>query len=305
MPVQSIEPAIQDVQRNTTAEVTYTTRAATDAVMITNSSRPGVWRSMCNLLAQRQLILIMVNRDLWGRFKGSVFGRMWPIITPFGYLCIYSFVFNVILHVKFTKDASLGNFALYFMTGMIPWTAFSDAVARSTTVILETPNLVKRVVFPIEILPLTVVLSGISSQVLAVSVLLAASWLFVHLPTWKLIFLPFVLASQLIFTAGLSWFFASIGVYFRDMKHFMALALSAWMFATPIAYPDSAFPQSLQFMLWLNPMAGVVSDYRRIILQNHMPDWHMYLFYSTISIAVCYLGYAFFYKTQRSFADVM
>jgi lipopolysaccharide transport system permease protein len=297
MSVSTIEPQSQ--------EVIQSTIPAFDGVVVTNSDRPGVWRSIRNLLSQWQLIRIMVNRDLWGRFRGSVFGKAWPIITPFGYLCIYSFVFNVIMHVRFTSQGGLGNFALYFMTGMLPWTAFADAVARSTTVILETPNLVKRVVFPIEVLPVTVVLSGAMSQVLAVSVLVAASWIFVQLPSWKLVFLPFVLLSQLIFTVGLCWFFAAIGVYFRDMKHFMALALSAWMFATPIAYPATAFPAKLKFMLWINPMAGIVTDYRRILLENHMPYWPMYCFYTAISLAVFILGFTFFYKTERSFADVI
>jgi lipopolysaccharide transport system permease protein len=292
MPLQIIEAKPQSTLSATTT-------------VVTPHHQPSLLQGLRQLWERRQLVGIMVYRDLIGRYKGSLMGAFWPVINPLGHLLLYTFVFNVILHVKFTKNPSAANFALYFMTGLIPWGAFSEAVSRSTTAILEAPNLVKRVVFPVEVLPLALVLSGVLSQTIAASVLLVAVSFSGCALTWKLALLPAVVLSQALFTCGLCWFLSALGVYLRDLKHVLALVLSAWMFTTPIVYPASSFPANLQFVLWLNPMAGVVSDYRRVILEGHMPYWPMYCTYTAIGVFVALFGFTFFYKTKRSFADVM
>lgn len=267
--------------------------------------RPSVLQDMIGLWGLRDLIGIMVHRDLLGRYKGSLMGAFWPVINPLGHLLLYTFVFNLVLHVRFGSDPSTANFALYLMTGLLPWGAFSEAIARSPISILAAPNLVKRVVFPTQILPLVVVFSSALSQILALAMLLVAAVFYSHTLPTALVYLPLVLFSQILFTAGLAWLLAALGVFIRDLGHAISLGLSVWMYATPIVYPASALPDNFKFLLWANPMSGVVSDYRRIILQNLPPELSSYAVYTTAGIIIFFLGFSFFAKTKRSFADVM
>ncbi len=257
------------------------------------------------LWLQRNLLNLMVKRDCIGRYKGSVLGLLWPLINPFGHLLLYTFLFSVVLKVKFGTSGSTSNFALYLMAGLLPWGAFAEALARSSTVILEHPNLVKRVVFPLQILPLVTVLSALVTEAIAFIILLAGVLIYNHGLPSSLVFLPLIITSQILLTSGISWFVASLSVYIRDIRHLMALGLSAWMYGTPIVYPATALPEQIQFILWLNPMAGIVMDYRRVVLEGLAPDWQHYGVYTAVALVVCIIGFKFFEGTKKSFADVM
>lgn len=260
---------------------------------------------LAELWLQRHLLGLMVKRDCLGRYKGSLLGLLWPLINPFGHLLLYTFLFSVVLKVKFGTSGSTSNFALYLMAGLLPWGAFAEALARSSTVILEHPNLVKRVVFPLQILPLVTVLSALVTEAIAFIILLAGVLIYNHGLPMSLVFLPMIIISQILLTAGISWFVASLSVYIRDIRHLMALGLSAWMYGTPIVYPATALPEQIQFILWLNPMAGIVMDYRRVVLEGLAPDWQHYGVYTAMAIIVCIIGFNFFEATKKSFADVM
>jgi lipopolysaccharide transport system permease protein len=121
----------------------------------------------------------------------------------------------------------------------------------------------------------------------------------------SLLYLPLILLSQFLFMCGCCWLVASLGVYLQDLRHMMSLSLSIWMYASPIVYPSTAFPVSLQWMLWLNPIAGIVTDYRRVVLEGLSPNWPMYCVYTTIGLLFFTAGYYFFSRTKRSFADVV
>jgi lipopolysaccharide transport system permease protein len=257
------------------------------------------------LWLQRHLLSLMVRRDCLGRYKGSLLGLLWPLINPFGHLILYTFLFSIVLKVKFGTGGGTGNFALYLMAGLLPWGAFSEALARSSTIILEHPNLVKRVVFPLQILPLVTVLSALVTEGIAFTILLAGVLLYSHGLPATLLFLPMIILSQILLTAGISWLVASLSVYIRDIRHLMALGLSAWMYGTPIVYPATALPEQIQFILWLNPMAGIVMDYRRVLLEGLPPDWGHYGTYTATALVVCLIGFKFFEATKKSFADVM
>ncbi|MBI2809651.1 MAG: ABC transporter permease [Candidatus Melainabacteria bacterium] len=218
-----------------------------------------------SLWGNRALIRLMVHRDFIGRYKGSLLGAFWPLINPIGHLVLYTFLFSVVLKVKFGASDSTGNFALYLMAGLLPWSCLAESLSRSTTVILESPNLVKRVVFPLQILPVVLVISSLMSELVAFTILFVAATITLHTVNPTILFLPLIVVSQILFTGGLSCLLASLGVYIRDIRHLMALGLSAWMYATPIVYPASALPANLQFLVWINPMAGIVTDYRRVL----------------------------------------
>jgi lipopolysaccharide transport system permease protein len=258
----------------------------------------GLWE-------RRDLIGLMVHRDFIGRYRGSLLGAFWPFINPVGHLILYTFLFSVVLKVKFGADGSTGNFALYLMSGLLPWSCLSESLSRSTTVILESPNLVKRVVFPVQILPFVLVVSSLLSELVAFSVLFVATAICMHTVNVTILFLPIILLSQVLFTAGLSWMLASVGVFVRDFRHIMALALSAWMYTTPIVYPASSLPERLKFLLWVNPMAGIVTDYRRVLLEGKPPDWPVYAAYTAVAVIAYVVGLTFFQRTKKTFADVI
>ncbi len=271
----------------------------------TNQGQESAIRSFLNLWGKRHLISLMVHRDFMGRYKGSLLGALWPLLNPLGHMFLYTFLFNVILQVRFGKSANSGDFALYLMSGFLPWTAMAESVASSTTKVLELPNLVKRCVFPLETLPLIVAISSFMSGSIALLLLIAFAAIRQHTVHPTVLFVPLIFIPHFMFTAGLSWFLGSLGVFIRDCRHFIALALSAWMYMTPILYPPERMPEHLQFLLWINPMAGIITDYRRVIIEGQLPNFTSFAVYTAVSLAVCFAGFTFFHKTKRSFADVV
>ncbi|MBX9951371.1 MAG: ABC transporter permease [Candidatus Obscuribacterales bacterium] len=258
-----------------------------------------------SLLNHTTLVKMMVMRDFKGRYRGSLLGALWPLIHPVGHLLLYTFVFCIVLKVRFGADASTSNFSLYLMSGLLAWGAISESIARSTTCILEVPNLVKRVVFPLEVIPIVVALSSVTTQVGGMLILIACAIVYQGAIHASLLFIPAIAFSQILFTTGICWLLGSLGVYVRDIRHLVTLGLSVWMYMTPIVYPASALPENLKFLVWINPVAGIVTDYRRVILENKSPDFTMYAFYTAIAVVFFFSGYYFFMKTKRSFADVM
>lgn len=258
------------------------------------------------LWSMRTLTLTMVRRDFVGRYKGSFLGAVWPLLNPLGHMLLYTFLFGIILQVRF-GDASAGtsNFALYMMTGFLPYIAMSEAISNATTKILEEPNLVKRVVFPLQILPFVVALSSFLSGAISLAIVVIFAAFQLQTVHSTVLLLPLVIIPHFLFTAGFCWFISALGVFVRDCRHFMALALSAWMYATPIVYPAERLPENLQWILCINPIAGIVQDYRHLILEGKLPELIPYLSYSMVAILVFAGGFYFFYKTKQSFADVM
>lgn len=268
-------------------------------------TRAAVNKGFETLWDNRHLASIMIRRDLLGKYRGSLLGVLWPVINPLGHLLLYTFVFSVVLKVRFGHDPSTSNFALYLMTGLLPWGALSESLSRATTCVLEVPNLVKRVVFPLEILPCTIAVSSLLSQLIGMAILLVVATFYLGTVHWTVIFLPLILVSQTLFIAGCCWLLAGIGVFIQDMRHFISLGLSIWMYTTPLVYPASSFPPQFKFLSWVNPMAGILGDYRRVILQGVPPDWYNFCFYTTVGIIFWFAGFYFFSKTKQSFADVI
>lgn len=268
--------------------------------------QPSLLQEVLGIFSHRKIISILVKRDITSRYKGSLLGKLWPLVHPMGQLLIYTFVFSIVLKIKFGATAGTSSFAVYFMTGLIAWSIFSESVSRAPTVILDNPNLVTKVVFPTEILPLNNVFSAFCTQALAFSVLFLASIFYlggqVHA---TLLLLPLLALPLFLFSSGVSWFLASLGVYLRDTRHMVSLALQAGMYATPILYPSTSVPEQYRWVLVINPLSGIVDDFRRILLEGVMPVWSNYCLYTAISAAVCLFGLTFFLKTKKSFADVM
>ncbi|MCI0388614.1 MAG: ABC transporter permease [Acidobacteria bacterium] len=251
------------------------------------------------------MIRSMVRRDLTSRYKGSIMGLAWAFITPAVMIVIFTLIFSGIFHARFGAEGGHLSFAVYLFCGLLPWIAFSDGIQRSTTALTENVNLVKRVVFPIEALPVNFALSAMVQQLLGTIVLIIAALILEHTVRPSVLLLPLLLAPQLLATIGLGWLLASLGVFIRDMPQFNQLALSTWMYLTPIFYPENIIPGKYQWLVNLNPMAPLIRSYRRILLEGRMPDWRGLIVTFVFSLICFIFGYWWFERTKKAFADVL
>ena len=257
-----------------------------------------IWRN-------RGLIRVMVRRDILGRYRGSFGGAFWTIINPLLLMLTYFFVFGVVLRSRFGEDTSRSGFALYFLAGMLPWLAFSEAAGRAPGVMLEHRNFVRKLVFAVETLPVNLVASGLVSE--AFAVLLYCGFLVAvrHGVPAAVMWLPVLVIPQVLFTAGVSWFLAALGVFARDLGQIMGFLLTIWFFITPICYPETSLPSSAHWLLSKNPIYVLVRGYRAIFLQGQAPVWGSLWKLWVVAAVVFVLGHAWFYKLRKSFADLI
>ncbi|HLY19110.1 MAG TPA: ABC transporter permease [Bryobacteraceae bacterium] len=260
---------------------------------------------LASIARNRSLIRTMVRRDILGRYRGSFGGVFWTILNPLLLMLTYFFVFGVVLRTRFGSDPSRAGFALYFLAGMLPWLAFSEAAGRSPTVMLEHRNFVKKLVFAVETLPLNLVVSGLVSQAFALLLFMAGLFLARGSVPATVLWLPLLIVPQVLFTAGVCWFLAALGVFVRDLGQVIGFLLTLWFFLTPICYPEASLPGAVLPLLAKNPMFVLVRGYRAILLEGHAPLWSSLWKLWIASAAVFILGHAWFYKLRRSFADII
>lgn len=257
------------------------------------------------LVTHRKVIEQLVLRDLRGRYASSVLGLSWAVIQPLALLGLYTFVFSLVLRVRFEGAGGTLGAALYLFCGMLPWLAFAEGVSRSASVILDHVPLIKKVVFPSEILPAYVVGSALVAEAIGLALFLLAATLFQTPPGWTALALPLVLIPQVMFTLGLGWLLASLNVFLRDVGQLVGLGLTAWMFVTPIFYPAELVPGAFRFVLAGNPMRYVVEGYRALLLEGRLPAPAHLLTLACVALATFVLGHAFFQRSKRAFVDVI
>jgi lipopolysaccharide transport system permease protein len=284
-------------------------RTATKAWM----RRRQAWRSLARAFIypilttwhNRGIIRAMVRRDILGRYRGSFGGVFWTVINPLLLMLTYFFVFGIVLRARFGGDERPASFALYFLAGMLPWLAFSEALGRSAHVLVEHRNFIKKLVFAVETLPLNLVASGLVSEFFAI--MLFCAFLFVARGAVPLsaAWLPVLLIPQVLFTVGMSWFLAALGVFVRDLGQLVGFLLTLWFFLTPICYPETSLPKQFLPLFSKNPVYALVRGYRAIFLENRPPDfgplWKLWL----LAAVVFVLGHAWFYKLRKSFPDII
>jgi lipopolysaccharide transport system permease protein len=232
-------------------------------------------------------------------------GFLWTLVTPMVMIAIFTLIFAGIFKAKFGTSSSQWDYALYLFCGLLPWNAFQESVQLSTTTIVGHANLVKRVVFPLETLPVSLALAAVFNQLFGTLVLVAAAALLRHEIHPTLICLPIILVPQLIATLGASWLVASLGVFVRDIVQGIGLMLMAWMYLTPIVYPESIVPENYRRLINLNPFTPLVRNYRRVILEGVAPDWTGLAYFLAFAAVLFLIGYWWFARTRRNFADVI
>jgi len=221
-------------------------------------------------------------------------------------LIIYTFVFGFVFKARWGQGTTdKYEFALVLFAGLIVFNLFSECISRAPGLILANVNYVKKVIFPLEILPWVVLGSALFHAGISLGVLLIFLTLLGHDFFWSMLWLPVVLLPFLLLIMGLSWLLASIGVFIRDVGQVVGMALTVLMFMSPIFYPLSALPETISQYLFLNPLTFVVEQVRNILLWGQQPNWSYLGIYSFISIVIAWLGLLFFEKTRKGFADVL
>ncbi len=250
----------------------------------------------------RGLIETLVVRELKARYRGSVLGFFWSFVNPLLLLLVYSFVFSVVLP-GFRGD--LEPYALFLFCGLLPWTWFSSALLESSNALIMNGNLINKVQFPAEVLPIVAVLSNMVHFFLALPVL-GGFLLFYSAPLRlaELVWFPVVILVQLILSLGLGLLLSALTVHFRDLKDLLANLLTLWFFCTPIIYPMSMLPANGRFLMNLNPFAHLAISYQEILFYDGpFGHWKWLLALLVASVGVFAVGYMLFDRLRDSFAE--
>ncbi len=229
----------------------------------------------------------------------------WAVLNPLLLMLTYAFVFGLVLQTRWPNDTTASGFVLYFLAGMMPWLPFSEALARAPQAVLEHRNFVKKLRFPIEIVPVTQTLAGLITQAIALVFFVAAIIIARERVPLSVFWLPVLLIPQVLLTLGLSWFLSALGAFLRDLGQIMGFLLTMWFFITPICYPEQNLPTWVLPVFGKNPIYILVRGYRAIFLENRPPEfdslWKLY----ALAIIVCLLGHAWFQKLKKNFGDVV
>jgi lipopolysaccharide transport system permease protein len=267
------------------------------------TSPKAIFRSLLN---HRGLIWELAKRDFVGRYKGSFMGMVWSLINPLFMLSVYTIVFSVVFKARWgTGDESKVSFAIVLFAGMIVHGLFAECLNRAPGLVLAQPNYVKKVVFPLEIFPWVALSSALLHFIVSFTLLLIfciVSGIGLYATT---LLIPLVIAPLLLMTLGLSWFFASLGVYLRDVSQIMGFATTVLLFLSPVFYKVSALPKNYQILLELNPLTLPIEQLRDVMLWGKGIDWISWGISLLISSAIFHIGFWWFQKTRKGFADVI
>ncbi len=265
------------------------------------------FKIVIHLWQYRDLIRQLTRREVAGRYKGSVVGLGWSFIQPLTMLCIYTFVFSVIFKAKWGigPDEGKAAFALALFTGMTTFSIFSELANAAPSLILANVNLVKKVVFPLEVLPVVKFLGGLTNAAFSLAILLAGILVVNGYIHWTVCLLPLVWLPLTMFSLGCGYFLASLGVFVRDIGATIGILTTMLFFLSPIFYPISAVPEELRIFCRANPIAIFVEDTRRVVLWGMMPDWPWFFCGLGFSFLMWMFGFLWFMKSKRAFADVM
>ncbi len=260
-------------------------------------------------LAKFDLLRTLVRRDLDARYKGSVLGNLWPLVNQLSQLLIYTYVFSIVLKVKLSLHGVPDNnftFGLWLFAGLLPWISFTSGLTQATSSVISQPNLVKKVVFPLALLPLVPVLSAFIESAFGLIALIFFVALSTHTLHTTLVLLPLIWATQLLLTAGLAYITAGLTVFLRDIPQTLTVLLSLWFYVTPIIYPASAIPENFRgWVFWLNPIAAISDIYRDIVLVGEIKHWTEWGIASIVSVIIFWVGLFAYNRLRSAFADVL
>lgn len=259
----------------------------------------SIWR-------HKSLILAMTKREVLGRYRGSIMGLAWSFFYPVIMLAVYTFVFSVVFKARWNGGSdSKTEFALVLFAGLTVYSIFSEAITRAPGIIIAHTNYVKKVVFPLEILTIISLGSALFHAGVSLLVWLVFYTLLFGLPHATVLLFPLIVLPLVLFVLGVSWFFASVGTYIRDLGQMVGVATTMLMFLTPIFYPISALPEGFQTLMLLNPLSLVIEHARGVLMWGQAPHWGALALQTVGGALVAWAGFAWFQKTRQGFADVL
>lgn len=271
-----------------------------------SSPATGPFQLIESLWKNRSLISQMTKREVIGRYRGSVMGLAWSFFNPILMLAVYTFVFSEIFSARWVGvDTGKGGFAILLFVGMIVHGLFAECANRAPSLVMSNSNYVKKVVFPLEILPVITLGSALFHSCISLVVLLIAQVIVAHTMFWTALLFPLILVPLILGTLGISWFLASLGVYLRDVGHVITVLTTVLLFLSPVLYPVAALPEAYRPWLQMNPLTYVIEESRSVLLFGNMPHW------GSLGLAICIgllfaaAGFWFFQKTRKGFADVI
>ena len=264
-------------------------------------------KMLVSLWTNRGLIARLVNRDIAARYKGAAVGLAWSFITPLLMLSVYTFVFSVVFQARWNEEVPAGkaSFALVMFIGMLVHGLFAEVINRSPALLLANPNFVKKVVFPIEILPVVSTGSAIFHTLVSTLIFLVALLVLTGELQWTALFFPLIIFPLVVFTLGVAWFLCSLGVYLRDVSQLTVIFTTVLLFLAPVFYPLTALPEDFRWAIRINPLTFIIEQSRDVLMWGKMPDFKGLAAYSLVAFVTAWLGFAWFQKTRKGFADVI
>lgn len=260
----------------------------------------GLWR-------HRQLIWQMTRREVSARYRGSLLGLAWSFLNPMFMLLVYTFVFSVVFKARWGTDLNESkiDFAILLFAGMIVFGVFSETMNRAPGLIVSNVNYVKKVVFPLEILPWVSLGSVLFHSLVSLGVLLTLQLLVKLTLPWTILLFPLVILPLILACLGLAWFLAALGVYVRDISQITSVLTTVLMFLSAVFYPISALPETYQGWLRLNPLVLIISESRNVLILGRLPDWGSLGLAMLVGLVMAQAGFWWFQKIRKGFADVI
>jgi lipopolysaccharide transport system permease protein len=260
------------------------------------------------LLNQRNLLLQLTKREISQRYRGTFLGIFWALLTPLMQLALYTLVFGVILKARWTSgqaEGGLSAFALTLFCGLSVFSMFSESVNASPTLILTHANYVKKVVFPLELLSVTKIITAMFHGLSSLATCVLLQWYMSGEFPFLIVYTPVLLIPLFIWILGICWLLSAVGVYLRDLQQLMPPVMTALFFLSPIIYNVDVVPEWLLPIYRLNPLCYFVENFRRIVLWHQHPDFRGFLLWMAAGILFSHVAYALFQRLRKGFSDVV
>jgi lipopolysaccharide transport system permease protein len=259
-----------------------------------------------SFIRNRSLIFQMTKREVIGRYRGSILGIAWSFFNPLIMLAVYTLVFSTVFQAKWgIGSGSKTEFALILFIGMIIHSVLAESMNNSPSLMLRNVSYVKKVVFPLEILPWIVMGSTLFHALISLVVWSLFYIVVIHTYHWTMIFLPIVIVPLVLFSLGVSWMLASLGVYIRDIWQITGVLTTVLLFMSPVFYPASMLPEPYRTIIYINPLTFIIEQARNVLMWGYLPNWTGLFIAYVASILTAWLGFVWFQKTRKGFADVL
>lgn len=258
----------------------------------------GLWRA-------RDLIAQLTERDTRSRYRGSAMGLFWSAIHPLLMLTVYTVFFSEIFPVKWAATDTRAEFALVLFIGLLLHGFVAECLVRAPGLIVEQPNLVKKIVFPLDVLPVVAIGTAIFHLLIGLVIWFTFHLVIVGAPPWTALYFPLILAPLVLLTLGVCWFVAAIGVYVRDVRHVTPVVATILLFASPVFYPVNAVKAPYDLLVASSPLTLPIEEARAVLLWGHAPHWDSLAIFSAVALVTAWLGATWFRATRKGFADVL